>query len=224
MRKLIPLCMVMFAVAFQEVSAQENASPSAAPETVQAANATADQALAAEEAVVEEESGENSFLSGLGGRILMYLPNRVVDLFDIFSLELKCGAAIGAEFRITRAFGLGGEIGTTGSIVKDYNRQYGFALTQGMEGQIMFASGVDLQRPLVYGTVDRFWVYGSNFPLPSDRIYAEKYRDYWAIEAGAICLAGAKFSLHPISFVDFFAGLILLDPEGDDFTLYPFAE
>lgn len=224
MRKLIPLCVLMFAVAFLEVSAQEKAARPAALENVQAANAAADQALAEEEAMVEEESGENSFLSGLGGRLMMYLPNRVVDLFDIFSLELKCGAAVGAEFRITRAFGLGGEIGATGAIIKDYNRQYGLALTQGMEGQVAFATGVDLQRPLVCGTVDRFWVYGSNFPLPSDRIYAEKYRDYWALEVGAVCLAGAKFSLHPLSFVDFFAGLILLDPEEDDFVLYPFAE
>lgn len=223
MRNLIPLCVFMFAVAFLEVSAQEKTSQPAPAENVQAANAEADQALAEEDMAVGENSGEGGFLNGLSGKLMMYIPNRVVDLFDIFSLEIKCGAAIGAEFRITRAFGLGGEIGATGSIVKGYNRQYGLALTQGMEGQVMFATGVDLQRPIVYGNVDRFWIYGSNFPLPDDRIYKEKIRDYWAIELGAVCLAGAKVSIHPLSFVDFFAGLILLDPEKDDFTLYPFA-
>ena len=76
MRKLIPLCVLMFAVAFLEVSAQENAARPAASENVQAANAAADQALAEEEAMVEEGNGENSFLSGLGGWWICWIFSR----------------------------------------------------------------------------------------------------------------------------------------------------
>jgi|GEM_PF-1618444 hypothetical protein len=219
MRKLIPLCVFMLAAAFLEVSAQEKTSQPAAE--LQAANLAADEALAEEEAAIDDSG---SAMNGIGGKLLMYIPNRIVDFLDIFSIELKSGAAIGAEFSITRAFGLGGEFGAYGSAVKGYNRQYGFALSEGVEAQAVSASYINLQRPVVYGNVERFWVQGSNFPCPSNRLYREKIRDYWAIELGAICLAGAKVSIHPVSLADFFTGLILLDLENDDYVLHPYAE
>lgn len=206
MRKLMMLSVFMAAAAFFSVSADENqleAEPAA-------------QELSADSSV---SSGEDS--DSFGKKLLMYIPNRLLDLLDIVSIELKSGAVIGAEARVTRAFGIGGEVGTYGSALKGYNRQYGFAVTEGAEGQFFFGSAMDLARPLVWGDVERYWVQGTNFPLPSNRIYQEKARDYWALELGASCLLGVKVSIHPVAIADFLTGLILIDIEDDDLVLKP---
>lgn len=206
MRKLMMLSVFMAAAAFFSVSADENqleAEPAA-------------QELSADSSV---SSGEES--DSFGKKLLMYIPNRLLDLLDIVSIELKSGAVIGAEARVTRAFGIGGEVGSYGSALKGYNRQYGFAVTEGAEGQFFFGSAMDLARPLVWGDVERYWVQGTNFPLPSNRIYQEKARDYWALELGASCLLGVKVSIHPVAIADFLTGLILIDIEDDDLVLKP---
>lgn len=206
MRKLMMLSVFMAAAAFFSVSADENqleAEPAA-------------QELSADSSV---SSGEES--DSFGKKLLMYIPNRLLDLFDIVTLELKSGAVIGAEARVTRAFGIGGEVGTYGSALKGYNRQYGFSITEGAEGQFLFGSAMDLARPIVWGDVERYWVQGTNFPLPSNRIYKEKARDYWALELGASCLLGVKVSIHPVAIADFLTGLILIDIEDDDLVLKP---
>ena len=206
MRKLMMLSVFMAAAAFFSVSADENqleAEPAA-------------QELSADSSV---SSGEDS--DSFGKKLLMYIPNRLLDLFDIVTLELKSGAVIGAEARVTRAFGIGGEVGSYGSALKGYNRQYGFAVTEGAEGQFFFGSAMDLARPLVWGDVERYWIQGTNFPLPSNRIYQEKARDYWALELGASCLLGVKVSIHPVAIADFLTGLILIDIEDDDLVLKP---
>lgn len=206
MRKLMMLSVFMAAAAFFSVSADENqleAEPAA-------------QELSADSSV---SSGEES--DSFGKKLLMYIPNRLLDLFDIVTLELKSGAVIGAEARVTRAFGIGGEVGTYGSALKGYNRQYGFSITEGAEGQFFFGSAMDLARPLVWGDIERYWIQGTNFPLPSNRIYQEKARDYWALELGASCLLGVKVSIHPVAIADFLTGLILIDIEDDDLVLKP---
>ena len=94
-------------------------------------------------------------------------------------------------------------------------------MTEGAEGQFFFGSAMDLARPLVWGDIERYWIQGTNFPLPSNRIYQEKARDYWALELGASCLLGVKVSIHPVAIADFFTGLILIDVEDDDLVLKP---
>lgn len=103
MRKLMMLSVFMAAAAFFSVSADENqleAEPAA-------------QELSAGSSV---SSGEES--NSFGKKLLMYIPNRLLDLLDIVTIELKSGAVIGAEARVTRAFGIGGEVGTYGSALK----------------------------------------------------------------------------------------------------------
>ncbi len=222
MRKIIAVCFVVFVLAAgTSLTAQDAKAPS--NQEVKAAGQEAAVVLSEEEKMVASENQTPPFLRGLTGKLLMYIPNRLVDLFDIFSLELKGGAAVGAGFRITRAFGLVGEVGATGDLIKGYNRQYGCALTQGYDAQFLIPMAENMDRSLAYGYINKFWQYGTNFPLPSDAIYAPGTgaRDYWAIEAGATCFVGAKVAVHPLGIVDFLAGLILLDPSGDDYVLKP---
>ena len=222
MRKIIAVCFVVFVLgAGTSLTAQDAKTPSS--QEVKAAEQEAAVVLSEEEKMVASENQTPPLLRGLTGKLLMYLPNRLMDLLDIFSLELRGGAAIGADVRLTRAVGLAAEIGATGDLIKGYNRQYGCALTQGYEALFLIPMAENMDRSISYGYVNKYWQYGTNFPLPSDAVYAPRTgaRDYWAIEAGAICLVGAKVAVHPLAFVDFFAGLILLDPSDDDYTLKP---
>lgn len=222
MRKIIAVCFVAFVLASgTSLTAQDAKAPTA--QELKAADQEAAVVLSEEEKMVAAENQTPPFLRGLTGKLLMYLPNRLVDLLDVFSLELKGGAAVGAGVRITRAVGLVGEVGATGDLIKGYNRQYGCALTQGYDAQFLIPMAENMDRSLAYGYVNKYWQYGTNFPLPSDTIYLPRTgaRDYWAIEVGATCFVGAKAAVHPLAIVDFFAGLILLDPSGDDFVLKP---
>lgn len=157
-------------------------------------------------------------VSSISKKVLMYIPNRIADLLDTFSISLDMGLAIGITVRFTYAFGLIGEIGSTGSLIKGYNGQYGAALTEGYYGQLFFPVRTDLQRTYTYGTVDPFWIAGWKYPLRSDPVFGRRNGifDYWAVEIGAIFLAGAKFAVHPIRILDFIAGIFFIDTHGDD--------
>ena len=171
MRKIIAVCFVVFVLAAgTSLTAQEAKAPS--NQEVKAAEQEAAAVLTEEEKMVAAENQTPPFLRGLTGKLLMYIPNRLVDLLDIFSLELKGGAAVGAGVRITRAVGLVGEVGATGDLIKGYNRQYGCALTQGYDAQFLIPMAENLDRSLAYGYINKFWQYGTNCPLPSDTLYA----------------------------------------------------
>ena len=60
--------------------------------------------------------------------ILMYIPNRIMDLLDIFSIKLGTGATAKLRLRTTHAVGLGFGIGPSGDVEWGYGRRYGAAL------------------------------------------------------------------------------------------------
>ena len=155
------------------------------------------------------------------GKLICYVPNLIMDSLDIWSLQLKFGPTIGAGFRITRAFGLGAEAGMTIGAFKDVNRQYGFAFEKGYQAQLPFVSAeaVSVVNPI--GSVQQYWQHGSNFPLCTNEIYNiySGARDYWAIEAYASALVGARVAIHPIDIADFITGIFFFDLKNDDIRL-----
>ena len=153
--------------------------------------------------------------------ISCYIPNRLMDVLDMFSIDLKSGAFIGAGFQITKAFGVGGQIGYNAGLYKDFNRQYGIAFENGYQAQLGFMTAEDISIFNPIGNVKTYWQHGNNFPDVNNKIY-DRFtgaRDYWAIEVYAYCLVGAKVAIHPLEIADFFAGLICKDPKKDDFKL-----
>lgn len=231
MRKLAMLTVVALGLSFcGTLAAQESAK--AAPGRVESSTKTmacpicdgSGQLSSQEENIPwepdsDQESTKPWILRGIQGKLLMYIPNRFVDLFDIFSVSLDMGVAAGITARLTYGFGLVGEAGSTASLIKGYNRQYGAALTEGYYGQFLFPMKTNLLRTTTYGYVNTFWIEGWNYPFPSNPVFERKTGafDYWAIEVGAICLAGAKVAIHPIEIADFITGLILIDISGDDY-------
>ncbi len=152
--------------------------------------------------------------------ILLYLPNRIVDFVDIFSLNLGFGPKIKAEFRLTRAFSFGSGIGVSALMIKDYNRQYGFGLENGWDGYFTCIFAEDTERKPTTRLVKEYWYHESGIPNPGSDIYNvyTGARDYWEIGVDAALMVDFHFALHPIDIADFFTGLVCIDLKGDDFT------
>ena len=67
-----------------------------------------------------------------GEKIALYIPNRIVDAFDCFSVNVGVGPTICANLMATRFINVGGSWGdVTYTLYKDYNRQYGGGIQQG---------------------------------------------------------------------------------------------
>ncbi len=153
-------------------------------------------------------------------KVIMYIPNRIVDLFDIFSIEVETGATAKCGFRLTHAFGIGAGIGPSGKLSKDFNRTYGVSLNNGYQAYFLAMGVGDETREYTYGNLPPYWYQYDGFQVPSDRIFAvEKVKDYWCLEAGVSLLAGGKVALHPLNIADFVCGIFFYDLLGNDYTL-----
>ena len=155
-------------------------------------------------------------------KLIMYFPNRLVDLADTFSVDLGVGTVIGVNANVTRAFGIDAKYGPSGKMIKDYNRQYGFALDQGYWAQFMCFGKESMQREYSVGSVNDYWLIYTGMPYPSEDIFNIKTGkvDYWEISVGAACFADVRFAVHPIDIADFVTGLFFYDLKGDDISIH----
>ena len=216
MKKMIVILLagMLAASVFAADAKKGNAAPTASLST------TEDIGYEAKKAKEAKEKQERRWK--IYSEICCYLPNRIMDALDMVSIDLKGGVYAGVGFQITRAFGLGGQIGHNAGLYKDINRQYGIAFENGYQAQLGFVTMEDVCIFNPIGNVQTYWQHGNNFPDENNKIYNRftGARDYWAVEVYAFCLAGAKVSIHPIEIADFFAGLICIDSlKNDDMKL-----
>jgi len=151
-------------------------------------------------------------------RILLYFPDRILDLLDVVSFDMSSGLGAGAEVHLTRAMQLGGQGGfsfalgwfdhralggrqqvLTGAAIGPYATRYlviGGGSTAGLQLVADQSTGID---------------------TPYLPLYQE-FRDYWEVGASAILFYGAAADVHPVEIVDFLAGFVLLDFLRDDFA------
>ena len=180
---------------------------------------SAQQALTQEK--IEESADKDAKILYYAGKVLFYVPNVIVDAVDTFSVTVKAGPSIGAGFHVTRALGLGAEVGTTFGIYKEVNRQYGFALENGYQAQFIFLTAENISVLDPIGSVKEYWQVGNDFPSCFDGIYnfTSGSRDYWAIDTYLSAFIGARVAIHPIEIADFLTGLFFYDLKGDDIQL-----
>ena len=156
---------------------------------------------------------------GAGEIILLYIPNRIVDLVDMFSLTVGFGPAIGAQAQITEYCALGGEVGCTAQAIKGINRQYGFALDNGWDASFLMLSAETRERSDEMGTVKHFYFESRGVAIqrrePYD--YHNGALDFWAVGAKAAALVEVRFALHPVEIADFVLGWFFIDLKDDDF-------
>ena len=152
--------------------------------------------------------------------ILLYIPNRLVDMVDMFSMTLGVGPVIGVEGQVTEYCAIGGEVGPTIQVVKGINRQYGVAKESGWDVAFLMVSAENRERVDSVGSVKNYYYYSTGVPcidkIPYD--FHEGAKDFWAIGAKASAFIQFEASIHPIEIADFFLGWFFIDIKSDDFT------
>ncbi|HBC88342.1 MAG TPA: hypothetical protein DCZ94_15430 [Lentisphaeria bacterium] len=155
-------------------------------------------------------------------KIVMYIPNRIVDVTDIISLSLGFGPCARAEMWCTRPFSFGAGTGVEAKMIKGYNRQYGFGLESGWDTSFVMISAEGKELQSTIGTVKTVEYYASGVPdlRKKDYSYSEGSRDYWSVGVQAGCgIAEVDAEFHAIELFDFFAGFIFFDLKDDDITM-----
>lgn len=159
--------------------------------------------------------------ASLADKLILYFPNRIVDMMDIFTFDLGFGPAIGARIQATRAMSFGAKIGVTADIIKEYNRQYGFGLENGWSASFMMLEAENIQREHCTRYVQEIDWHRTGVPSPAQRIYDfyEGPRDYWMIGGEVVAMVSVKAGIHPVEIFDFITGLAFIDIKGDDFDM-----
>mgnify|MGYP000865071448 CR=1 FL=1 len=158
-------------------------------------------------------------------KLALYVPNRILDILDTFTLNIGVGPTLRAELRATHAFQFGAGAGITAKAIKDINRQYGGALENGWRWSFSCIRGASYERRNHTRWVEPYFIDDIGFPSPMARYfdYHKGAIDYW--EFGGTLGAGlveVDLSIHPIEMVDAVLGLVLIDIKGDDLTFESF--
>lgn len=155
-----------------------------------------------------------------GDTILLYIPNRIVDFADMFSITLGFGPVIGAKAQVTEYLSVGGEVGPTAQMIKGINRQYGFAKDNGWDVGFLMISAENRDREGAIGSVKNYYYYSTGVPsmekIPFD--FHQGSKDFWAVGAKLAALFELQLYVHPVEIADFALGWVFIDIKGDDFT------
>lgn len=126
----------------------------------------------------------------IGYAVLYYIPNRILDLIDIFRVDVGIGVSFGAVVRLTRY----GQVGYRGFAPRSFRI--------GLRGR---RSPIFLERYPEYG-------FGPGFKNTGARLPSR-----YEIGAGAdALLVGAYAGISLDELLDFLGGLVFLDFKGDD--------
>jgi len=154
--------------------------------------------------------------SGLA-RTLLYLPDRVLDLLDVFSFDVHLGWGLFLNLHVTRAVQLGAGGRVAAGLGWHDHRSFGVQTLS--EGEIVIpAVGLQGIAGLLAGTSGLYSVGDGLAGVhgPMAELY-QVYRDYWAVGFQATGLVGGiDFDFHPVEMADFLVGFSTVDFLHDD--------
>lgn len=162
-----------------------------------------------------------------GEKLALYLPNRVLDALDMFSVNLGVGAVAEARLMGTRFADVGAGInGKTYKLYKDFNRQYAIGVEDGW-----YWSCVSLgeeESAVRDGSIllDKYVECRAGVPTPEMRVYNffNGPRDFWAIGGSLGLGVDGDLYIHPVEWADFALGFFLIDIREDDLTFDSFTK
>ena len=162
-----------------------------------------------------------------GEKLALYLPSRVLDALDMFSVNVGLGANVEARLSFTRYCDIGlGWNGRTFKAYKDFNRQYALGVEENWYWSFIFVG--EEQYRVLDGSVllDKYVECRAGIPVPESRTY-DFYtgpRDFWAIGGSLGLLLDGDLYIHPVEIADFLLGIFFVDIRKDDLTFDTFAE
>ena len=148
----------------------------------------------------------------LWGRLLLYIPNRALDLLDVITLEAGLCFGIGAKVQATDFVSLGAQV-SGGETVIGLNRRHLSVRATVEEYVHVLPSGAGFLGEARAYTGGSYGLASSQSGIksPTDNIY-QRARDFFAVgaQAEAVSLA-ATAKLHPVEIFDFRCGFALYD-------------
>ena len=149
-----------------------------------------------------------------GEKILWYIPNRLSDLMDIFTVEIGA-PELGVDLQLTRWLAFGAGIG--GSYVLGWSiyNQHGIYRQQGWYADFFRYRVSETQRDCICGFYQPFFRAENNL-VDIGKMDKAKAEDPYALGIKACCLLGVKIQIHPVEIADFLAGIFLIDFRHDD--------
>ncbi len=150
-------------------------------------------------------------------RVLLYVPDRLLDLLDVISFDAHVGPGIFVDAHGTHA--LQASAGARSAVGAGLSRGRMLGVHARQEtGVAVLAMGARTGGIAVAGTAGarahQASVAGIHDPYDG---YYQEHADYWSVGASAtVLLAGGGAELHPVQLLDFLAGWIGLDPLDDD--------
>ncbi|MBR2624815.1 MAG: hypothetical protein IKD23_00285 [Lentisphaeria bacterium] len=160
-----------------------------------------------------------------GEKIALYLPNRILDALDLFSVTVGVGPVAEARLMGTRLADIGaGYSAGTYKLYKDFNRQYGIGVEDGWYWS--FVAIGEEEYALREGSllVDKYVECRAGVPTPEMRVYNyyTGARDFWAIGGSLGFIVDAGVYLHPVEWADFALGFLMIDIREDDLNFDSF--
>lgn len=150
--------------------------------------------------------------------ILLYVPNRVLDATDIITFNVSAGDFFEWQMQATRYVQFGGFTGQNYAIGGAYNRQYGTWHKNSERFGFAFWEKEVTVVDDTSGSVNEYLINFPHFLVANRRLEAFTYSDvdFWEVGFNIGWFIGFGFAMHPSEFGDFFAGIVLCDPSGDD--------
>lgn len=166
--------------------------------------------------------------------VLLWLPNRVMDLTDIVSV------GVGSHFgipkvgvRVTRAIDFNFGDAAYSVLRKDYNRWLGASNEQGHSFSFIYLGTEEYRVDRIFGfnlwnypTDDKTFVRSAKYMIYKYDWWEEPFAGYYDIKTGTRdwteisaeigCLGYLRVAIHPIEIADFFAGIFFFDGLKED--------
>jgi hypothetical protein len=146
-------------------------------------------------------------------KIVFYIPNRLVDLTDIFSFKLGFGPEASLVLSFTKWFEFGGSYGDNYFIENGYNRQYGGGYHGGHEASVGWANWSENYTDYTFGYTKPY-VFNkrenSVIPSPSEEVYKDGILDFWKIGVHVGWLANVGLEIHPVAIANFMTGFVFI--------------
>ncbi|MBO5668130.1 MAG: hypothetical protein J6S43_03295 [Lentisphaeria bacterium] len=160
-----------------------------------------------------------------GEKLALYLPNRLLDALDLFSVTLGVGPVAEVRLMGTRLVDIGaGFSASTYKLYKDHNRQYGIGVEEGWYWSFIVVGEEEYALREGSLLVDKYVECRAGVPTPEMRVYDyfDGPRDFWAIGGSLGFIIDAGVYLHPVEWVDFALGFFLVDIREDDLNFDSF--
>ena len=171
-----------------------------------------------------ESSAIQEFVDRLPEKLVFYVPNRLLDALDMFTVNVGAGVVAQARLMCTRVIDVGAGWGTVGKIYKAHNRQYGVGIEEMWYYSLISIGEEHFSMLNNSPWVDNYVEMRAGIPDPSVRTYDffKGPRDYWAIGGALGFLIDGELYIHPLEWIDFALGFLLIDIKRDDLTLDSF--